>query len=102
VLVPPASFCEEGMHPLDPDGAAVEVDAASAYVAAATRVFEDRKGRQLETPIWVVQVGFFGVRGTVLGRLDSDDPEVRAGMGVEVVPATGVGPEHVRFRPKEV
>ncbi len=98
VLVPPAAFCEVGMHALDPEGDAVEIDPRSAFVAAATRVFEDRAGRLLDEPVWIVQVEFFGAAGAVFGRLETDDAEVPVGTPVEIVPTQEVGPEHIAFR----
>jgi uncharacterized OB-fold protein len=100
VLVPPAAFCEEGMHGLDPQAAEVTLEPDSGYLAAATRVFEDRAGRQLDAPVWVIQVAFAGASGAIFGRLDTDRTAVPIGLPVEVVATEEVGPEHVRFRLK--
>jgi len=100
LMVPPTAFCESCMTLLDP-GDGEEVEPRSAYVAAATRVFEDRAGALLPEPVWIVRVEFFGATGSVLGRLETDDPQVPIGMPVEVVPTDTVGPEEVRFRPLE-
>jgi acetyl-CoA C-acetyltransferase len=101
VLVPPAAFCEQCMLELDAERDAVPIDPGSGYAAAATRVSEDRAGRPLDESIWIVQVEFPGAFGSIFGRLDTAEATVPAGMPVEVVPTTEVGPEHIRFRPRE-
>ena len=97
-LLPPSGFCELCLRTLDVDAAAVAVDPDTGVVAAATLVFEDRKGRLLPEPVWVVQVTFPGASGSLFGGLDAD-PGVAVAPGAPVRPvATAeVGPEHVRF-----
>jgi acetyl-CoA C-acetyltransferase len=100
VLIPPASFCEEGLHALDPVNDAIELDPAAGHVTAATLVFEDRKGHELDVPVWIVQVEFDGATGSLFGRLQIDvDDEVVIGMPVKLVATDLVGPEHVAFQP---
>jgi uncharacterized OB-fold protein len=100
VLIPPASFCEEGMHELSPTDDAHEIDPESGYVVAATQVFEDRAGHTLEEPVWIVQVQFPGAVGCLFGRLiDADEDEVEIGMNVVLVATDKVGPEHICFKP---
>jgi acetyl-CoA C-acetyltransferase len=98
LLVPPAGFCEVCMRMLDPDGASVELDPDTGVVSAATLVFEDRKGRVLEEPVWVIQVSFDRATGSVLGRMAAEPgEEVAVGAPVRPVVTEHVGPEHVRF-----
>ena len=100
VLIPPASFCEEGLHALDPVNDAIELDPAAGHVTAATLVFEDRKGHELDVPVWIVQVEFDGATGSLFGRLEIDvEDEVVIGMPVKLVATDLVGPEHVAFQP---
>jgi uncharacterized OB-fold protein len=100
VLIPPSSFCENGMHALDPNEDARELDPESGYVIAATQVFEDRAGHPLDEPVWIVQVQFPEAVGSLFGRLiDVDDDEVDIGMNVALVATDKVGPEHICFRP---
>lgn len=97
-LVPPAAFCELCLRSLDPDGDGVEVDPASGVVVAATLVFEDRKGRLLDQPVWVVQVEFPDAEGSLFGRITvPDGTPVVAGMPVRVTATEEVGPQHVAF-----
>ncbi len=98
ILVPPTAFCEDGMHQLEVESDAIEIDPRSAFVTAATLVFEDRAGRMLDEPVWVAQVEFFGATGSIFGRLETEDDEVPVGTPVELVPTQEVGPEHVLFR----
>jgi hypothetical protein len=57
-------------------------------------------GHQLDAPVWVVQVEFPDVVGSVIGRLlTTPDDEVLIGLPVDLVPTAEVGPEHVAFRP---
>jgi hypothetical protein len=96
-LVPPSAFCELCLRTLDADDV-VEVDPASGVVAAATLVFEDRAGRPLDEPVWVVQVEFPDAVGSLLGRIEAEPGAViTAGLPVAVAAAGEVGPEHVRF-----
>ena len=100
VMIPPTHFCETGMHTLDPQGDARELDPESGYVVAATQVFEDRAGHTLDEPVWIVQVEFHDAYGTLFGRLiDVDEDEIEIGMGVALVATDKVGPEHICFRP---
>jgi acetyl-CoA C-acetyltransferase len=100
VMVPPAAFCEIGLHALDPEKQGQEIDPKSGHVVAATQVFEDRKGRLLDEPVWIVQVEFFGAIGSLFGRLEvGPDDDIDIGMPVELVPTEKVGPNHVVFRP---
>ncbi len=108
VLVPPAAFCERGMHALDPNADSRTLDEGLGSVMAVTKVYEDRAGHLLDEPVYVVQVEFTepGIHGSVFGRLDLDghDPEdIYPGMPVAVVPLSlegnRTGPECVRFRP---
>jgi uncharacterized OB-fold protein len=99
LMIPPAGFCEECLEVLDPEAQARPVDAGSGVVTAATLVFEDRAGRPLEVPVWVVQVEFPDAVGSLLGRLLTDpEDEVPLGLPVELVATREVGPEHVAFR----
>jgi len=99
VLVPPAAFCEGCLTTLDPEAAAVDLDPASGVVAAATLVFEDRRGDTLDEPVWVVQVEFPEVIGSVFGKMAYAGVRVSAGIPVAIVATAGVGPEHVTFTP---
>jgi len=100
VLVPPAAFCEIGLHALDPNNQGREIDPQSGHVVAATQVFEDRKGRLLDEPVWIVQVEFFGTIGSLFGRLEvGPDDDIDIGMPVELMATEKVGPDHVVFRP---
>jgi uncharacterized protein len=100
VMVPPANFCEKGMHRLDPEAEARSIDPRSGRVAAATLVSQDRAGAELEKPVWVVQVEFPKATGSLLGRLEAaPEAEVGSGMQVEIVPTAKFGPENVAFRP---
>jgi len=100
VLIPPAHFCESGMHTMDPEQDARELDASSGYVVAATQVFEDRAGNLLDEPIWIAQVQFPGALGCLFGRLlVSNDQDIEAGMNVALVATDKVGGEHVCFKP---
>jgi acetyl-CoA C-acetyltransferase len=99
LLVPPTAFCEGGMHSLDPEGSTRPIDPLSGRVVASTVVHEDRAGCSLKEPVRVVQVEFPEAVGSVLGRLVGATGEVASGLAVEVVPAAGVGPEYVVFRP---
>ena len=100
ILIPPAHFCESGMHSMDPNEEARELDPASGYVLSATQVFEDRAGHMLDEPVWVVQVQYPEAVGTLFGRLiDVDEDEVEIGMNVALVATDKVGPEHIAFRP---
>jgi len=100
VLVPPSAFCEECLERLDPEAQARPVDAGSGVVTAATLVFEDRMGHQMDAPVWVVQVEFPDCVGSVIGRLlTTPDDEVPVGLPVDIVLTTEVGPEHIAFRP---
>jgi uncharacterized OB-fold protein len=98
VLIPPSAFCEECLTRLDPEEQARPMD-PEGVVVAATLVFEDRRGRPLDAPVWVVQVEFPDAIGSVLGRLVTSDGEVPIGLLVEAIPTAEVGPEHVVFRP---
>ncbi|MCZ7585660.1 MAG: hypothetical protein M5R36_21275 [Deltaproteobacteria bacterium] len=70
LLVPPATFDEDTMEPLDPNDDARTVDPASGYIRAFTVVCEDRRGHVLDEPAIIVQVGFHGAVGSVFGRLE--------------------------------
>ncbi len=97
-LLPPSGFCELCVRTLDVDAAAVELDPDTAVVGAATLVFEDRKGRLLPEPAWVVQASFAGASGSVFGILNAGPGVVVApGTPVRPLATTEVGPEHVRF-----
>jgi uncharacterized OB-fold protein len=99
VLVPPSAFCERCLSTLDPEAAAAELDPASGVVAAATLVFEDRKGHPLDDPVWVVQVEFPDATGSILGKMSYEGVRVSAGMPVVLAATDAVGPEHVEFVP---
>jgi len=96
VVVPPAAFCEKDMSLLDPEKDAVELDAASGVIQGATQVFEDRDGRVLDAPVWIVQVVFDGAVGSVFGLLRAEGA-VEPGMAVKLVANEGVGAENVEF-----
>ena len=67
-------------------------------VAAATLVFEDRFGHLLEDPVWVIQVEFPDVEGSLFGRIAVEPGTVvTAGTQVKIVATKEVGPEHVAF-----
>jgi uncharacterized OB-fold protein len=96
-LVPPSGFCELCLRTLGP-GDVVELDPESGVVAAATLVFDDRYGHELDDPVWVVQVEFPDAAGSLFGRIDAA-PGAVIGVGapVRLEASSQVGPEHVRF-----
>jgi acetyl-CoA C-acetyltransferase len=96
-LVPASAFCEECLRTLDPDEAA-DIDPASGVVVAATLVFEDRSGRLLDDPVWVVQVEYPDATGSLFGKIEAEPGTViGAGTLVRLEATAMVGPEHVRF-----
>lgn len=100
VMIPPAAFCEIGMHTLDPEADGRELDPKSGRVIAVTEVFEDRAGELLDEPVLIAQVEFDDAQGSLFGRLLVDDEEeLLIGMPVELVATDKVGPEHVAFKP---
>ncbi len=100
VLLPPTSFCEDCLQPLDPVADARELEPDAGHVEAITRVYENRKGELLDKPVLIVQVEYPGAEGTLFGRLLAEDDDVLfVGMPVELVATAEVGPEHVCFKP---
>ncbi len=100
VYIPPATFAEDSMAKMDPEKDAVEVDAAGGMVIGYTTVYEDRSGHALDAPHVIVQVGYPGTVGSVIGTLDVADPEeVEIGMLVELVATKKTGPDNVKFKP---
>lgn len=96
-LVPPSGFCELCLRTLDPDSAAVDIG-PEGVVAAATLVFEDRYGHELDDPVWVVQVEFADAVGSLFGKVHAEPGTVvAAGTPVVLEKTDQVGPEHVRF-----
>jgi len=101
VHIPPSSFCEFGMIPLDVDKGAKAVNPASGVIRSFTEVREDRAGHLLDRPVVVVQVAFPETVGSLFGILDlAKDEEPALGMPVELVKSAKVGPEHIHFRVK--
>jgi len=100
-IIPPATFCEHGMHKMDVEKT-VNIDAKSGIIAAFTVVHEDRYGHPMDAPEIVIQVIFPDVVGSIFGRLQVSDGEtVEIGMPVELLKAKGVGADHIWFKARK-